>query len=94
MIVSSVIPVHASGTQGGTKQYHFSQHFFPHWVLNAAVIDKIAEIGGSIVSENGSEDWEWVGLAVWLIKGSWSGDGMLWKDDTVCSKKYHPKYFI
>ena len=58
MIVSPVIPVHASGTQGETKQYHFSQHFFPHWVLEAAVIDKMTEIGERIVGENVSEDWE------------------------------------
>ena len=29
-----------------------------------------------------------------VIKGSWSGDGILWEDDTVCSKKYHPKYLF
>ena len=42
----------------------------------------MAEIGGSVVGENVSDDCEWEELAVGLGEGKRSGDGMLLEDDT------------
>ena len=43
------------GSRKRLKQYHSSQDVFAHWAIKTALIGKMAEIGGRIVGEYGSD---------------------------------------
>ena len=47
----------------------------------------MAQVGVSIVSENCSDNSEWVGLTILLKKEIGSGDGMLWEHATYAKLK-------